>query len=68
MENNGVPLGSIQRILGHASQWTTEIYLHALGKAGRETNDVFERVSKTKVSHRLSHSGVTQDTTSLLIH
>ncbi len=68
MENNGVPLGSIQRILGHASQRTTEIYLHALGKAEREAIDVFERVSKTKVSHRLSHSEVTKDTTSWLIH
>ncbi len=68
MENNGVPLGSIQRILGHESQRTTEIYLHALGRAEREAMEVFERVSKTKVSHRLSHSGVTEDTTSWLIH
>ena len=68
MENNGVPIGSIQRVLGHESQRTTEIYLHTLGRAEREAIEVFERVSKTKVSHRLSHSGVTRDITSSLIH
>ncbi len=68
MENNGVPLGSIQRILGHESQRTTEIYLHTLGKAEKEAMELFEQVSKTKVSHGLSHSGVTQETVSSLIH
>jgi len=68
MENNGVAIGSIQRILGHESQRTTEIYLHTLGKAEREAMELFEEVSATKVSHGLSHSGVTQDTTSSLIH
>ena len=29
MDNNNVPLGSIQRILGHESRKTTEIYLKA---------------------------------------
>jgi len=68
MENNGVPIGSIQRVLGHESQRTTEIYLHTLGRAEREAIEVFERASKTKVSHRLSHSGVTRGITSSLIH
>ena len=68
MENNGMPLGSIQRIFGHESQPTTEIYLHTLGRAEREAIEVFERAAKTKVSHGLSHSGVTQDSTSSLIH
>ncbi len=68
MENNGVPLGSIQRILGHESQRTTEIYLHTLGKAEKEAMELFEQVSNTKVSHGLSHSGVTQETVSSLVH
>jgi len=68
MENNGVSIGSIQRILGHESQRTTEIYLHTLGRAEREAIEVFEQASKTKVSHGLSHSGATQDTTSSLLH
>ena len=65
---SGVPVGTIQRILGHESQRTTEIYLHTLGKAEREAIELFEQVSKTKVSHGLSHSGITRDTTSSLIH
>ncbi len=68
MENNGVPVGSIQRILGHESQRTTEIYLHTLGNAEREAMKLFEQVSETKVSHGLTHSGITQDTISSLIH
>ncbi len=57
MENNGVPVGSIQRIFGHESHRTTEIYLHTLGNAEREAMKLFEQVSETKVSHGLSHRG-----------
>jgi site-specific recombinase XerD len=28
MDNNNVPIGSIQRIFGHENRTTTEIYLH----------------------------------------
>ena len=31
MENINVPIGSIQRILGHENRSTTEIYLHSIG-------------------------------------
>jgi hypothetical protein len=68
MENDGVPIGAIQRILGHESQRTTEIYLHTLGKAEREAIELFEQVSREKVSHRFSHSGIAQETVSSLIH
>jgi len=31
MESSNVPIGSIQRILGHENRTTTEIYLHSIG-------------------------------------
>jgi len=55
MENNNVPIGSIQRILGHANRKTTEIYVHSLGQAEREAMDVYERASR--FSHTDSHTG-----------
>jgi integrase len=33
MDTSGVPLGAIQRILGHENRKTTEIYLHSFGEA-----------------------------------
>ncbi len=43
MEKAGVPIGTIQRILGHESRKTTEVYLHSVGDAEREAIVVFER-------------------------
>ncbi len=37
-----VSIGAIQRILGHESQRTTEIYLHSIGQAERSAMEVFE--------------------------
>lgn len=48
METNNVPIGSIQRILGHENRTTTEIYLHSLGESERQAMDVFERVTGQK--------------------
>jgi integrase len=31
MESSNIPIGSIQRILGHENRTTTEIYLHSIG-------------------------------------
>ena len=56
MDNNNVPIGAIQRILGHENRKTTEIYLHSIGQAEREAMAVFERVSAK--SHMESHTGV----------
>ncbi len=42
MERRNVPIGSIQRILGHEKRTTTEIYLHSIGEAEREAMEIFE--------------------------
>ena len=46
MERANVPIGSIQRILGHENRSTTEIYLHSMGNAEREAMDMFERATQ----------------------
>lgn len=54
LDRENVPIGSIQRILGHENRTTTEIYLHSIGDAEREAMDVFERArerSHTSVPH-----------------
>jgi integrase len=43
MDSKNVPLGSIQRILGHENRKTTELYLHSIGESEREAITVFER-------------------------
>ncbi len=40
LDHRGVPLGSIQKILGHENRATTEIYLHSVGQAERTAMDV----------------------------
>jgi len=54
MDNHNVPIGAIQRILGHENRKTTEIYLHSIGQAEREAIAVFERASRN--SHMKSHT------------
>jgi len=55
MDNNNVPIGAIQRILGHENRKTTEIYMHSIGQVERDAIAIFERVSKK--SHTESHTG-----------
>jgi integrase len=51
LEQANVPIGSIQRILGHENRLTTEIYLHSIGDSERLAmqvlNDGLEEVSHT---------------------
>jgi len=50
MDNNGVPVGAIQRILGNENRKTTEIYLHDIGQTEREAMAVFERASRKSLT------------------
>ena len=54
MDNNNVPIGSIQKLLGHENRSTTEIYLHSIGHAERDAISVFENA--VKKSHTDSHT------------
>ncbi|WP_054029994.1 tyrosine-type recombinase/integrase [Desulfatitalea tepidiphila] len=54
MDGSNVPLGAIQRILGHENRKTTEIYLHSIGDMERDAIAVFERARKK--SHTDSHT------------
>ena len=54
MDNNGVPLGAIQRILGHENRKTTEIYIHSNGYAEYQAIAAFERAREN--SHTDSHT------------
>lgn len=54
MDNNNVPIGVIQRVLGHENRSTTEIYLHSIQRAEREAMSIYERARKN--SHTDSHT------------
>ena len=58
MDGNNVPIGSIQRILGHENRSTTEIYLHSIGEAERSAIAVLEKVQQK--SHTDSHTETKQ--------
>jgi integrase len=53
MDSLNIPIGSIQRILGHENRTTTEIYLHSIGDSERLAMDIFEGARKK--SHQESH-------------
>jgi len=42
MDGNNVPIGAIQRILGHENRRATEIYLHSIGELERNAIAVGE--------------------------
>ncbi|MBU4565576.1 MAG: site-specific integrase [Proteobacteria bacterium] len=54
LDQQRVPLGTIQKILGHENRATTEIYLHSLDGSEREAMAAYEQASEMGVTH--SHS------------
>lgn len=53
---NNVPIGSIQKILGHEQRTTTEIYLHSIGEAEKQAMVIYEAARKK--SHTKSHTEI----------
>ena len=43
LDESNIPIGSIQRILGHENRTTTEIYLHSVAGSEKQAIDVLER-------------------------
>jgi integrase len=54
MDSKNVPIGSIQRILGHENRKTTEIYLHSINGSERDAINVLEAASEKSLSKSLS--------------
>ncbi|WP_245619988.1 tyrosine-type recombinase/integrase [Desulfobacter vibrioformis] len=42
LDNANIPIGSIQRFLGHENRQTTEIYLHSIGNSEKEMIGVLD--------------------------
>ncbi len=54
MDVSNVPIGSIQRILGHENRSTTEIYLHSIGDTEVQAIHLYEQARQN--SHTDSHT------------
>lgn len=55
MDSLNVPIGTIQRILGHENRTTTEIYLHGVGDTERTAMAVYEQAGQ-KSTHKSTPS------------
>jgi len=55
LEQANVPIGSIQRLLGHENRTTTELYLHSIGESEKQAMDVLNECFET-FSHTDSHT------------
>ena len=58
LDNGNVPLGAIQRLLGHENRTTTEFYLHSIGCTERDAVQLLEQVTGSvgQKSHTESHT------------
>jgi integrase len=56
MDQCNIPIGAIQRILGHENRTTTEIYLHSVGESERAAMIIYEQARQK--SHTDSHTEV----------
>ena len=54
LDSAKIPIGSIQRILGHENRTTTEIYLHSVGEGERHAMDILDE-DFCDFSHTDSH-------------
>ena len=57
MDNCNIPLGSIQRILGHENRTTTEIYLHSINQSEFKAMAVYEQAKGKSHSDTRSIKG-----------
>jgi integrase len=64
LDRANVPIGSIQRILGHENRTTTEIYLHSFGEAEREAMEAFERACQDDLLEK-SHTQIEKSHTQI---
>ncbi|MFY9941646.1 MAG: tyrosine-type recombinase/integrase, partial [Desulfobacterales bacterium] len=55
LDSAKVPIGSIQRILGHENRATTEIYLHSVGEGERHAMEILDDGFR-EFSHTDSHT------------
>ena len=55
LEQANVPIGSIQRFLGHENRATTELYLHSIGESERQAMDALNERFES-FSHTDSHT------------
>jgi integrase len=55
LDQANVPIGSIQRILGHENRTTTEIYLHSIGNSERDAVNVLDNQFSDEISEKFTH-------------
>jgi len=55
MDYINVPIGSIQRLLGHENRTTTEHYLHSIGNGEREAMKAYEDFRKNSLANSLAN-------------